>query len=78
MTDHQMLGIAMAENSLVVRLDGSPANKLGDLMNSIRSWLDSQKIQPAVFRVVPSGLEMVFRHEHEAALFREQFGSQLA
>jgi hypothetical protein len=68
----------MSENPLIVRIDAPAANKLGDVMNAIRSWLDSRKIQPATFKVVPDGLEIAFLNDHEAAHFREQFGSQLA
>jgi hypothetical protein len=68
----------MAENPLIVRIETSAANKLGELMKSIRSWLDSQKIQPATFKVVRGSYELTFLHDHEAAQFREQFGSQPA
>jgi hypothetical protein len=48
-------------------------------MNAIRSWLDSQKIQPTVFKVVPTarafGFEIGFRQEDEARRFRQQFAS---
>jgi hypothetical protein len=47
-------------------------------MNAIRSWLDSHKIQPTTFKVVPAGLEIAFLHDHEAVHFREQFGGQPA
>jgi hypothetical protein len=68
----------MDENPLIVRIEAPAANKLGELMNAIRSWLDSQKIQPTTFKVVPAGVELTFRHDHEAAQFRKQFGGQPA
>ena len=68
----------MEENPLIVRIEAPAANKLGETMNAIRSWLDSQKIQPTTFKVVPAGLEIAFFNEHEAAHFREQFGGQPA
>jgi hypothetical protein len=63
----------MDENPLIVRIEAPAANKLGELMNAIRSWLDSQKIQPTTCKVMPSGLELAFHYNHEAALFREHF-----
>jgi hypothetical protein len=68
----------MEENSRIVRIETPAANKLGEMMNAIRSWLDSQKIQPTTFKVIPNGLELAFHHDHEAAHFREQFGGQPA
>jgi hypothetical protein len=43
----------MEENPRIVRIEAPAANKLGEIMNAIRSWLDSQKIQPTTFRSCP-------------------------
>ena len=56
----------------------TPAGKpFGTTMNAIRLWLDSQKIQPTIFKVVPTarafGFEIGFRAEDEAGRFRQQF-----
>jgi hypothetical protein len=47
-------------------------------METIRLWLDSQKIQTANFKIVPAAngnrrFEIGFRLEDEAELFRQQF-----
>jgi hypothetical protein len=48
-------------------------------MNAIRLWLDSQKIQPTTFKVVPTarafGFQIGFRQEHEAERFRQEFAN---
>ena len=50
---------------------------LGETMNQIRSWLDSQKIQPASFKPVVVGggviFEISFLSADEAELFRQEF-----
>jgi len=50
---------------------------LGNLMNEIRTWLDSQKIQSSVFRSTTSdvgfGFEIGFEREEDAERFRERF-----
>jgi hypothetical protein len=70
----------MAENPLIVRIEAPAlANELGATMNAIRSWLDSQKIQPTTFKIVTAGLiELTFRHDHQAARFRALFDGELA
>jgi hypothetical protein len=60
-------------NPLIIHVETSAGKSLGKIMNSIRSWLDSQKIQPTTFKVVPTGLEIAFRQEDEAGRFRQQF-----
>jgi len=57
----------------------TPAGKpLGDLMNEMRAWLDSQNIQPAEFKPASSetdmGFEIAFHHEDHAQRFRARFG----
>ena len=67
----------LAENPRVVRIEAPIGSPLGEAMNAIRSWLDSHKIQPAAFKVLPAvGFEIAFRQEDEAGRFREQFGGQ--
>jgi hypothetical protein len=47
-------------------------------MNEVRSWLDSQKIEPIDFRPVVSrqgiGFEISFRAQEQADLFQQKFG----
>jgi hypothetical protein len=50
---------------------------LGQIMNEIRSWLDSKKIEPASFKPIVAGggilFEIGFRSQHEAELFQQEF-----
>jgi hypothetical protein len=50
---------------------------IGNFMNEIRVWLDSQKIQLAAFRTTASdvgfGFEIDFHREEDAERFRERF-----
>jgi hypothetical protein len=65
----------MAPNEIRVRVShGSP---LGDVMKDVRTWLDSQKIQPSKFTTAADAkgylMTLAFRDEHEAERFRLQF-----
>ena len=63
-------------NPLIVRFDAPLGMTFGVAMNNIRTWLDSNKIQPLNFRpTVGPGIafELSFRAEHEARRFRKQF-----
>jgi hypothetical protein len=66
-------------SSIIVHIETPAGKPMGTTMNAIRSWLDSQKIQPANFKVVPTargfGFEIAFRQEHDAECFRQQFVS---
>jgi hypothetical protein len=69
----------LGENPLVVHVETSLGKPFGETMNAIRMWLDSQKIQPTAFKVVPGasgqrGFVIAFGQEHEAERFRQQFG----
>lgn len=62
---------------LIIRVE-RPGKAFGTVMNDIRSWLDSHKIQPADFRPSPSdpgavAFEIRFRREDEAHLFEQTF-----
>jgi hypothetical protein len=62
---------------LIVRVE-RPGKAFGIVMNDIRSWLDSHKIQPADFRPSESGrgavaFEIRFQREDEAQLFEQVF-----
>jgi hypothetical protein len=62
---------------LIVRIERS-GTAFGAIMNEIRSWLDSHKIQPADFRPSESGpgdvaFEIRFLREDEAHLFEQAF-----
>ena len=58
------------------------AGNLGDTMNNIRTWLDSEKIEPVEFKTVVSqagiGFEISFRSEQEAERFQQRFTSLVA
>jgi hypothetical protein len=49
-------------------------DSLGDTMNQIRSWLDSNKVQPSVFKPVSGGRDrayaIAFSSVEDAARFR--------
>jgi hypothetical protein len=72
-------GQLLSANPLIVHVETPVGKPFGTTMNAIRSWLDSQKIQPTVFKVVPTarafGFEIGFRQEDEAGRFRQQFAS---
>ena len=62
---------------LVVRIERS-GTPFGSVMNEIRSWLDSHKIQPAAFKADtpasgPVAFEIKFQHEDEAQRFEQAF-----
>lgn len=65
---------------LIVRVERS-GKAFDAVMNDIRSWLDSHKIQPADFRPNESGagdvaFEIRFQREDEAHLFEQAFVHQ--
>jgi signal transduction histidine kinase len=72
----------MARSSpLSVRVE-KPEGALGEVMNEIRSWLDSHNIQPTAFRTdkVSRGalaFDICFAGEHEARLFEQAFSTRL-
>jgi hypothetical protein len=51
------------------------------VLNEIRTWLDSERIEPIRFKMVVGrsglGFEISFRSEREAERFRERFASLL-
>ena len=67
----------MPTPSLTVHFARPPGTPLGDLMNEIRSWLDSNWIQPVEFRSTVSereiGFSIRFRGEAQASLFERAF-----
>jgi hypothetical protein len=69
----------LGANPLIVFVRTPAGKPFGETMNAVRVWLDSHKIQPTAFRVVPTargfGLEIRFGLEHEAERFRQQFVS---
>jgi type II secretory pathway component PulL len=54
---------------------------LAKVLNEIRAWLDSERVEPVKFKIVVSrgglGFEISFRNEREAERFRERFASLL-
>jgi hypothetical protein len=68
----------MSQSSpLIVRIERS-GKPFGSVMNEIRSWLDSHKIQPAAFKTDtmasgPVAFEIKFQREDEAQLFERAF-----
>ena len=72
--------MAPAEPAAVkIRIETPLGTPLGRLMNEIRSWLDSENIQPMYFRPVAGaagfGFEIGFRSEEDAKRFRQWFVS---
>lgn len=65
-------------SSSVVRISKPASFSFADAMNQHRTWLDTNKIQPASFKPINIngviGFELGFRNEDEAALFDKQFG----
>ena len=56
----------------------TPVARFGEVMNQIRSWLDTHKIEPAAFKsdVAESGtivFDIQFNTEDEAYLFERKF-----
>jgi hypothetical protein len=65
------------KSSRKVRVE-KPGVALGDIMNDIRSWLDSHRIEPAEFIAIPIDLpgvafDIKFNREEEAELFERAF-----
>ena len=56
-----------------------PDTPLGSTMNKIRTWLDSEKIEPKDFKTVVAreglGFEIRFKSERDAERFQRQFPS---
>jgi len=69
--------MARTEPAVKIRIETPVGTPLGRLMNEIRAWLDSEKIQPTHFRPVAGsvgfGFEIGFRSEEDANRFREWF-----
>ncbi len=70
----------MASNPLTTVHVERAGSSLGDLMNAIRTWLDSQKVEPAEFKMVTTDGSIAacvvrFRNEYEADQFRLTFAS---
>jgi hypothetical protein len=55
----------------------TPGTRLGELMNDVRSWLDSNKIESAGFKPISDspriGFEIGFGTQHEADRFQREF-----
>jgi hypothetical protein len=62
-----------------IKIEASPpvGVPLGNFMNEIRTWLDSQKIQSGLFRTTSGdagfAVEIGFDREEDAERFRERF-----
>jgi hypothetical protein len=70
----------MALTSLTaVRAEHLPDTPFGGTMNKIRTWLDSEKIEPKDFKTVMArqglGFEIRFKSERDAERFQHQFPS---
>jgi hypothetical protein len=54
---------------------------LAKVLNEIRTWLDSERVEPVRFKIVVGrsglGFEISFRNEGEAERFQERFASLL-
>lgn len=64
-------------NRNVIRIEVPFGTSFGTTMNEIRTWLDSNKIQPANCRSVQistgTELEINFHNEDDASRFEQQF-----
>jgi hypothetical protein len=64
---------------LVVQPKTTRDTAFAETMKDIRIWLDSERIQPAEFKVVVGraglGFEISFNDESEAERFQERFAS---
>jgi hypothetical protein len=63
----------------VIHTEPLPATSFGTTMKEMRTWLDSEKIQPLSFKTVVReaglGFEISFRDEREADRFLRRFAS---
>ena len=63
--------------AIKIRIETPLGTPLGRLMNDIRTWLESEKIQPTHFMpivgTVGFGFEIGFRGEEDANRFRQWF-----
>ena len=53
----------------------------GEAMSGLRIWLDSQHVQPSIFRLAPLGrvgFEIAFRNDEDVARFQGSFGWPLS
>jgi hypothetical protein len=70
--------MAVMTNPILVKLERPTGTPFGEIMNEVRSWLDSQKIEPIDFKPVVSsqgiGFEISFRAKEQAELFQRTFG----
>jgi hypothetical protein len=61
---------------LSVRLE-KPRETLAETMGEMRSWLDSQKVQPTAFKVATTetgvAFDISFHEERDARLFQRRF-----
>lgn len=65
-----------AASSLMVFVPKPAGISYGEAMNSLRTWLDSQKMQPTLFRLSSAGragFEIGFRSDADAARFESMF-----
>ena len=63
--------------SNVIRTANLRDTPLGNTMNEIRIWLDSEKIQPMAFKTIVSrgtvGFEITFKSERDAERLQQRF-----
>ena len=50
---------------------------LGKTINDLRTWLDSERIEPVVFKTIGGRFEIGFRGEREAKRFQQRFAPLL-
>jgi hypothetical protein len=50
---------------------------LGKTMNDLRTWLDSERIEPVEFKTAGGSFEISFRREREAERFQRRFAPLL-
>jgi hypothetical protein len=56
-----------------------PRQALARTMSEMRTWFDAHKIQPSVFKIVPTetgvAVDIQFPDAHHASLFEQKFGN---
>jgi hypothetical protein len=70
------------ESRVTVCIDRPSGTSLGMIMSDIRTWLDSNKIQPVDFKPTVGadgiGFDISFHTQEEAARFISEFGDGAA
>ena len=66
------------QSGLPVRIASWPGVSVGNMLSDMRIWFDHQGINPIGFKLITLAagnivFEVYFRHQQQAALFRDAF-----